>query len=192
MVETISPMVHGGRNTSYYRAVALHASGAALSASALGLALGVVGAAADAPWGTAGGLFLMSIAILYAVRELTGIHIPLPDLDRQVPLWWRSFFGRGVAAFLYGLGLGVGFITYLSFGTLVAVAAAAVVSGSPAIGAMVMAPFGVARGLSVLAVGGGSPDELLDRLEQSGLRRKAALGNGLALLGMALSALGEL
>lgn len=182
MVETISPMVHGGRNTSYFRAVVFHTFGAALSAAALGAVLGALGSASGAPWGEIGLWVAVGIAALYALRELAGVNIPLLDLDRQVPMWWRSFFGHDVAAFLYGLGLGVGFVTYLSFGTLIAVAATALVSGSPGVGLLCLLPFGVARGLSVLAVGKGDPGDLLERLEGPAVRARARLVNGLALV----------
>ena len=48
------------------------------------------------------------------------------------------------------MGLGVGFLTYLTHGTLVVVAVAAAASGRPVVGATLVAPFGLARGLSVL------------------------------------------
>ncbi len=187
MVETISPMVHGGRNASYYRAVALHTLGASLSAAALGTALGVFGSTLGAPWGDGGLWVVAGIAALYALRELAGVNIPLLDLDRQVPMWWRSFFSNDIAALLYGLGLGVGFVTYLSFGTLIAVAATALVSGSPGIGVLCLLPFGIARGLSVLAVGKGEPSDLLERLEDPAIRARAKLVNGLALVTAAVA-----
>jgi hypothetical protein len=189
MVETISPMVHGGRNASYFRAVALHTFGAGLSAAALGSVLGALGGWSGAPWGEVGLWVVAGIAVLYALRELAGVDVPLLDLDRQVPMWWRSFFGHDTAAFLYGLGLGFGFVTYLSFGTLIAVAATSFVSGSPTVGLLCMLPFGLARGLSVLAVQGGGPGPLLERLEDPALRMRAKLLNGLALVAIAVTTL---
>src|SRR4029450_14056998 len=95
----------------------------------------------------------------------------VPQLRRQVPQWWRTFFSVPVAAFLYGAGLGVGFLTYLAHGTLVVVAVAAVASGKPLVGAALLAPFGLARGLSVLvAVRARRPQEgtaLVARLARS-------------------------
>jgi hypothetical protein len=48
------------------------------------------------------------------------------------------------------MGLGVGFFTFLAHGTLVVVSAAALASGRPALGAVLLAPFGLARGLSAI------------------------------------------
>src|SRR5438477_3054101 len=150
MVQTITPVVHGGRHGRWLGSVAAYTFGATVSAAALGAALGGVGRLLGAPWGAAGLWALAVVAAVFSVRELFGVPIPLPNLHRQVPEWWRTFFSPPVTSFLYGLGLGVGFLTYLSFGTLVAVGAVAVASGRPLIGLAVMAPFGLARGLSVL------------------------------------------
>lgn len=189
MVETISPVVHGGRNRRYYSAVALHAVGATVSALALGGVLGALGMLLGAPWGAEGLWFVAAVAVLYALRELARVPVPLPDLDRQVPDWWRTFYSRNVAAFLYGLGLGIGFATYLSFGTLVAVAAGALATGSPAVGALLMGGFGLARGVSVLVVSARAPEHALEKLEGPRLRRRAAVLNGLALLAIAALAM---
>lgn len=152
MVETIAPVVYG-RRTRYLRAVALHALAAAASAALTGALLGAIGVLAGAPLPGAP-LIVAAAAALYAARELLGLPVPLPELRRQVPLWWRSFFAPGSAAALYGAGLGPGFTTHLGSGTLVAVAAAALAYGDPLLGAALMAPFGLARGLAVLVAAG--------------------------------------
>jgi hypothetical protein len=90
-----------------------------------------------------------------------------------------------VAAFLYGAGLGVGFFTFLGHGTLVAVTAGAAATGRPALGALVMAPFGLARGLAPLVSSRSREPEdgrrLVDRLSSMPDRFRTAL-NGVALL----------
>jgi hypothetical protein len=174
MVETIAPVVHGGRNRSYWTAVSLHTFGATLSAALFGAFLGGLGELFGAPWGRNGLFALAAVAALYAARELFHVPVPLPDLDRQVPAWWRSFFSKNVAAFLYGVGLGIGFLTYLSFGTYVAVMAGAFLTGNPIAGILICACFGFARGVGVLLAapqaGPGGPVGL-ERLAQSGTPR---------------------
>ena len=157
MVETITPVVHG-RRTGYVLAVALHTAAASTTAALTGIALGSIGMVLGAPWGSAGAAAVAGVAALYLLREVARIPVPLPNARRQVPEWWRTFFSPPVAATLYGAGLGIAFITYLSYGTFVAVAAAALVSGDPLTGALVCAPFGLARGLSVAVIGGRSAD----------------------------------
>jgi hypothetical protein len=195
MVETIAPVVDGGRRFSYWAAIALHIAGAGLAATMLGALLGLLGDAAGAPWGRAGLVAIAVVATIYGVREVTGVPIPIPDRHRQVPEWWRTFFSAPVAALLYGLGLGVGFLTFLSFGTYVAVAVAALASGSPALGALVCAPFGVARALAASVPGlrrGGETAGALNRLEEVGAGSLPRLANAAALAGIAVAALAAL
>lgn len=151
MVETITPVVHGGRRGRWARDVALHVGGATLSAAAFGAVLGAAGAVLGAPWGRGGLLVVVAVSGTYLLREAGAVSVPVPQLRRQVPEWWRTFFTAPVASFLYGAGLSVGFLTFLRQGTLVAVAVAAASSGRLGVGALLVAPFGIARGLSVLA-----------------------------------------
>jgi hypothetical protein len=103
-----------------------------------------------APWGSAGYVLIALTALIYFAREAFGAPIPLPQLRRQVPEWWRAFYSRNVAALLYGLGLGIAFMTYLSFGTFVVVAVGALATGHPGWGAIIVGAFGPARALSVV------------------------------------------
>jgi hypothetical protein len=128
----------------------LHVAGAAAAAGAFGAVLGAIGSALGAPWGAAGLAAIAAVGALYLAREAFGLPIPVPQLRRQVPDWWRTFFPFAPAAFLYGMGLGVGFFTFLAHGTLVVVSAAALASGRPALGAALLAPFGLARGFSAV------------------------------------------
>ena len=151
MVETISPVGYGGRAGRWLAAVALHTLGATATAAAFGAVLGAVGSVLHAPWGAAGLGVTAAVALAYAAREAFGLPVPVPAARRQVPDWWRSFFSWPVAATLYGAGLGIGFLTFLGNGGLAVVAVAAVASGRPAAGAVVVGAFGLARGLSALA-----------------------------------------
>jgi hypothetical protein len=193
MVEAIVPVVHGGKRGRYALSVVLHVLGAGISAALLGAILGAVGGLLGAPWGVAGLVALATVALAYALRESAGLPVPIPDRHQQVPEWWRSFYSPPVSAFLYGLGLGPGFFTFLTFGTFVAVAVAAVVSGDPALGALLCAPFGVARGLSVLVSArthsGDDAGRVIDRLESVAATPGPRLANAVVLAGLAAAAL---
>jgi hypothetical protein len=119
-------------------------------------------------------LLIAGTALLYAAREAFGLPIPIPDRRRQVPEWWRSTFSPNGAALLYGLGLGIGFLTYVRHGTLVAVSTVAIASGDPLVGATIMAVFGIARGLSVAVSWSGVSTERV----QSVVDRLASLADG--------------
>jgi hypothetical protein len=149
MVETITPVVYGGR-ARWIGALVLHVAGATSTAALFGAVAGALGALLGAPWGRAGMVALALSAAVYAIAETPRVTATVPQLRRQVPDWWRGFFSWPIAATLYGAGLGIGFFTYLSHGTLVVVCAAALVSGDPFMGAMVVGIFGLARGLSAV------------------------------------------
>jgi hypothetical protein len=184
MVETITPVVHGGRRERWAISLALHAIGATVAAAIVGSLLAGAGALLGAPWGVPGAWLVGAVAALYVAREM-GAPVPVPQLRRQVPDWWRTFFPPHVAAFLYGLGLGPGFLTYLGHGTVIVVAVAAFATGSPLLGAAVLAPFGLARGLGpVLAFGVRSPGDaaaLVERLDRSASKARWRVANALAL-----------
>src|SRR5262245_11620583 len=184
MAETITPVVHGGSRRAWAVSLSVHVVGAAVSAAALGAVLGGLGALLGAPWGRAGAIAVAAAAGIYVVAEL-GIRMPVPQLRRQVPDWWRTFFPPRIAAFLYGSGLGPGFLTYLTHGTLAVVALAAAATGRPLLGALLVAPFGLARGLSlIVARDVRTPHagaELVDRLGRSSSRVGWRVANAAAL-----------
>jgi hypothetical protein len=184
MVETITPVVHGGSRSRWGVSLALHAIGAATAAAIVGSLLAGAGALLGAPWGAPGTALVVAAATFYVAREL-GAPVPVPQLRRQVPDWWRTFFPPHVAAFLYGLGLGPAFLTYLGHGTVVVVSVAAFASGRPLLGAALLAPFGLARGLGpVLAFGVRSPGDaaaLVERLDRSASKPRWRVANALAL-----------
>ena len=192
MVETITPVVHGGNRNRWFVSVFVHVAGATAAAAVFGSLLAGAGGLLGAPWGVPGIALVAASAGLYVAREL-GVAVPVPQLRRQVPDWWRTFFPPHVAAFLYGVGLGPGFLTYLGHGTLVVVSVAAVASGHPLVGAALLAPFGLARGLGpVLAFGVRSPSDgaaLVDRLGRSGSRDGRRLANGVALVAVLIATL---
>ena len=195
MVETITPAVHGGRKSSYWLSVAAHILGAAIAAAALGLGLGAVGGLLGAPWGTWGLLGIAAIGGAYALGA-AGAPVPVLQRRRQVPDWWRTFFSPMTSSFLYGVGLGPGFLTFSSFGTLTVVAVVALATGEPVLGAAVCAPFGAARGAAVLAGFGARDAErgalVVDRIQAVGATPAPRAANAVALVAVAGGALAAL
>jgi hypothetical protein len=192
MVETITPVVHGGSRRRWASALLFHVAGATLSAAALGAVIGGIGEALGAPWGPAGALVGAAVALLYLGREAFGVPVPVLEARRQVPQWWREAFSPETAALLYGTGLGVGFATHLGHGTLVAVAAAVAISGDPVAGAVAVGAFGVARALGVGVTWAASDNArarvVAERLERVAVGPVPRLANGLALAAIAAGA----
>lgn len=187
MVETISPVVHGGRTKSYWASIAMHVLGATVAATAFGALLGAIGSLIDAPWDGVGLALIALAALVYLLRETFELPIPTFDRKRQVPEWWRTFYSKPVASLLYGFGLGVGFATYLTFGTFVVVAVAAFVSGHAGVGALLSGVFGAARSVAVALAGHADADAIGERLSLG--RRLNAGVLGVVLLASAVALL---
>lgn len=192
MVETIAPVVYGNRR-NYRIAVALHALAAAVAGAAFGALLGLVGLVLGGPWGDGGLIVIAVVALGYATRELTGLPLPVFDRKRQVPDWWRTFYSPWAAAMLYGAGLGIGYMTFLRFGTYVAVSVAALASGDLFIGAVFGGAFGLARGITALAAsrttGADGAGLVVARLEAIAASRGPHVANGLMCILVAGAAL---
>jgi hypothetical protein len=150
MADAISPVVHGGRNRNYWKAIAWHLIGSGLAATLVGGLLGSLGFVFGLSWSSSGLALVAVLAGVYAVAEMTGVELPVPHRRAQVPEWWRSYFSTGTSAFLYGAGLGVGFATHVRSGLLLIVAMLAFLTGSPLLGGVLLAPFGIARAASVV------------------------------------------
>jgi len=182
MVETINPVVYGGPRSRWRTALALHVLGATGAAGLFGAALGAAGSLLGAPWGRIATGALAGLALLYLLREATGLPVPVLEARRQVPDWWRTFFSRNVTAFIYGAGVGIGFLTYLGHGTLLVVSAAALASGRPLVAALLVAPFGLARALSVgIGARTSDPAMLVNALAGFARRGWPRLAHGVAL-----------
>src|SRR5947209_6199756 len=191
MVETIVPVVHGTR--TWVISLLMFGVGAVSTAALLGLVLG----AALPAGGAAAAMLVAAFAAAEAAAELGLLHLPLPQLRKQVPQRWRERYPQPVTALLYGAGLGVGFATYLPVATLLVVAAGVAALAGPVGGAAVLAGFGVGRTL-VVAVAtarvrsyeqAGGRVERMARLAAGGrLRRANALALGLLAVVLASAA----
>jgi hypothetical protein len=184
MVETISPAVRGGRRGRYASTVALHVLGAGAAAAALGAALGGLGGALGAPW-SFGEVLILAAAVGYALHEVGVLRVRIPAARRQVPEWWRTFYSPPTAALLYGVGLGVGFATFLAHGTLVVVCVGAITLGDPGWGAAVVAPFGLVRAAAAALGGARRPTAVVDRLDELAGTPLARAANGAVLVTLA-------
>lgn len=164
MVETITPMVHGGSRGKWAVSMTLHVVAATLVAAAFGALLGAAGEALGAPWGSGWAVLVVGVGVAVLLREAGVLGFAVPQLRRQVPSWWRTYFGPHAAAALYGGALGVGFLTFVRHATLLIVVVVAVATGDPVLGALVVAPFGLARAAAVGVAGLGRQAETVDRL----------------------------
>jgi hypothetical protein len=151
MVETIGPTGHTGGRRTTFAALASFAPGALLGGVATFGALAAAGSLLHGAGGRVAYCVAAAIALLAAVAEARGMRI-VPQIRRQVPEHWRRVMPLPLAAFLYGILLGLGFTTFvLSFGVW-ALAGISLALGEPSAGIAIGLAFGAGRALPVMAI----------------------------------------
>src|SRR5919197_1777765 len=153
MVETFTPDVCGSRRRQRL-ALAYFALGAFAASALVGAGLGALGGLMG------GGLALAaaSLALLAAAREGGLLPLPLPQFRRQVPERWRAELPLPVWSLGYGIGLGIGFLTFQPVATFWVACAAAVALGRPLSAALCFAAFGLGRTLMTVSARRGHAD----------------------------------
>jgi hypothetical protein len=151
MVETIGPTGHTGGRRTTVAALAAFAPGALAGGVVTFATLAWLGDLVHGAGGRVAYAIAAVIAILAALAEARGLPI-VPQVRRQLPEHWRRLMPMPVAAFLYGMLLGLGFTTFvLSFGVW-ALAAISFAVGEPAAGVAIGLAFGAGRAIPVLAL----------------------------------------
>ncbi|HEY5316330.1 MAG TPA: hypothetical protein VIJ20_00005, partial [Solirubrobacteraceae bacterium] len=136
--------------------------GATIAGAALGALAGELGALV-LPASVDLGLRLAALAvagILAVALDARGERVPGPR--RQVNEDWLRAFRGWVYGLGYGAQLGFGVTTVVSSAALYVAMIAALATGAPALGALVLGCFGAVRGLTLLsAVGVRQPEQLI-------------------------------
>jgi hypothetical protein len=177
MVETFTPAVCGSRRRQRL-ALAGFALGAVAASALVGASLGAVGALL----GTQLAFVVAALALLAAAREAGIVRLPLPQLRRQVPERWRSELPLPVWSVGYGIGLGLGFLTFQPVATFWVACAAAVALGKPLAAGLCFAAYGAGRALMTAWPRHGQPDPTAAVEGLARRRRLLLLGNVGALL----------
>ena len=176
MLGSITPLGERGRGRRWGGTVAAYALGSVSGGATAGAAAGAVGAALGAvvalgpslPW-IAGAAVLAGAAIDAAAAALEPSG-RLPGPGRQVNEEWLGRYRGWVTGVGFGFQLGLGVATIVTTAAVYSLLVVAAMSGSPVIGAVIGATFGLARALPILAVGRvRSPDGVL--LVDARLRR---------------------
>lgn len=152
MVGTMVPIVYGARDQRALGVVVSHSTGLIIGSVLLGI---TVWWAADVLIGPShsleGGLIVVAAAAaLYALHHLGVVRLPIPSLRWQVPVRWRGSDWRGLVAFAYGVGLGVGLLTHVQTASLYCAALLAALSANPATAGFVMGAFGLGRAVPLI------------------------------------------
>ena len=189
MLASITPLGARSRHSRWAITFGAFLLGATLAGAALGALAGEVGALA-VPGSVGLGARLAALAaagILALALDARGERIPGPR--RQVNEDWL----RALRGWVYGLGygaqLGLGVTTVVSSAALYLALVAAVASGAPARGALVLGCFGAVRGLTLLGARSvRRPDELIALHVRLGRWRAPARTAAAATLGLIAAA----
>jgi hypothetical protein len=186
MIDTLGPAGHAGGRRRTVASCATFALGAPLGGAITFGALAAIGAAitSEAALGVA-----VAIAVAAAALDALGIRIA-PQLRRQVPESWRRVLPLPVAAFLYGILLGLGFTTYVLSFALPALAAISVAVADVQLGLILGVAFGVGRAVPIVVLAPLTDTAFGARAitamaERPALLRTTRLVDALALLGVA-------
>jgi hypothetical protein len=177
MVETFTPAVCGSRRRQRL-ALAGFAVGAVAASALVGAALGAAGALLGAQLA----FVVAGFALLAAAREAGIVRVPLPQLRRQVPERWRAELPLPVWSVGYGIGLGVGFLTFQPVATFWVACAAAVALGKPLAAGLCFAAYGAGRALMAAWPWRGQADATAAVESLARRRRLLLFGNVAALL----------
>lgn len=110
---------------------AMHGAGYALGALILGTALGGIGAILGfAGFGTVALVMLALVGLIYGAHQLDFLRVPYPQRRAQVPHDARVRFSKPVVGGLYGLALGLDYMTYVQTPLLYLITLAAVATGN--------------------------------------------------------------
>lgn len=127
-------------------AFVLHGLGYALGAVALGGALGFAGSLIGFSGATLWALIGLGLAgLIYGAHQLGFLRVPYPQRRAQVPHDARQRFPMWFIGGLYGLSLGLNYLTYVQTPILYLVTAAAALSGDVALAIALFAVFNAGR-----------------------------------------------
>ncbi len=124
----------------------IHGLGYAAGAVVLGLMLGYAGRLLGFGGVTATAMIgIGAAAVFYGAHQLRLVRAPYPQRRAQVPHDARQRFQVWVVGAIYGLSLGLNYLTYVQTPILYLVTASAVLSGDPLLGLGIFALFNLGR-----------------------------------------------
>jgi hypothetical protein len=134
----------------WFRSVVAYTIGGYFSAALVGVVLGTIGSAL--PWEGARviAFYLIGIlSLLLAAREWGWIDFRLPERKQQTEKVWVHSFGFVTASFMWGLHIGLGFATRITYGGFWILVAIAIVVGDPLYSTIIMLVYWTGRALPV-------------------------------------------
>lgn len=135
-----------GRLLAWLPTYLTHGLGYAIGAVILGALLGVIGAVAGfGGFGPSALVALALTALVYGAHQLDFLRVPYPQRRAQVPHDARARFSKPVVGLIYGLALGLDYLTYVQTPILYLITLAAVLTGNIPAAIALIALFNLGR-----------------------------------------------
>jgi len=156
-----------GENKLWFKSVLAYTIAGAISSTIVGLLLGAIGAVIGWSGAARIGLYVVGLlSLVLAAREWGWIKFRLPERKLQTEKVWAHQFGFVVASAMWGLHIGLGFATRVTYGGFWVLVAATLALGDPPFGAILMLSYWLGRALPLwLAPVLLKRDEVLDSSE---------------------------
>lgn len=138
---------------AYVSSLLAYTAGALLSGTIVGGLLGAVGSYLSEMISERGAWLLLSaVGLAFASREFELLRFPVPQWPRQTNKVWGNRFGFTAAAWSWGVDLGSGLTTIVTYSGYWILVLAAVLKGDVVYGAVILAMFALGRVSSVVIV----------------------------------------
>jgi len=142
-----------GNYKLWFRSVFAYTVAGAISSTIVGLALGAVGRVIGLSSTGGIGLYLVALlSLILAAREWGWIKFRLPERKLQTEKVWAHQFGFVIASAMWGLHIGLGFATRVTYGGFWVLVAGILALGDPRFGAILMLSYWIGRALPLWLV----------------------------------------
>lgn len=152
MLSSIHPLGERGRNNRWAITVSAFTFGSVLTGASVGGALGYLGELTISGL-TEGPALALTGAAAVAAGLLDLMRFEPPGPERQVNEHWIGHYRGWVYGGAFGAQLGLGVLTYVVTWGVYATLLAEILTGSPVLGALVGAVFGIGRSITVIVAG---------------------------------------
>ena len=132
----------------WFRSVLAYTVAGCLSAGLVGGLLGTIGSwLGGGPANVIAFYVIAFFSLVLAAREWQWLDFKLPERRLQTAKTWAHEFGFVTASAMWGLHIGLGFATRITYGGFWVLVAAAIALGNPMYGAVLMVVYWLGRAL---------------------------------------------
>lgn len=151
LVGALTPLGKEAHNYKlWFKSVLAYTAAGTVSSIIVGAALGIIGRYVIGETVRGPACYVTaSIGLILTAREWNIFSFNLPERKRQTEKFWAHEFGFAGASLLWGLHIGLGFFTRITYSGFWALVAITLALGDPVFGAVLMSAYWLGRVLSV-------------------------------------------